>query len=257
MIRAFFTLLFLLATPVAAQDRLPSYDGVTALNGVGRLAFSDGGFCTASVVRDRMVLTAAHCLFRDGTAIALDDLTFQSGFRNGLAIETRRIVQAVAHPMFTTGETNRPPEVIAHDIAVLMLDSPVDTLRIRPFQIAAQLLTGETVRVVSYGEHRAETPLSEEGCLVLGRQEGVVVLNCDAEFGSSGAPVMRFEQGEWRIASVISATAKLNGGRVSLGTSLESPLRDVLMILGDMQERDSRSIFVGQRAGSGAKFVQP
>lgn len=53
---------------------------------VGRLDIRGKGFCTASLIRDRLILTAAHCLYdSDGGLITPDRFEFRAGLRDGRA----------------------------------------------------------------------------------------------------------------------------------------------------------------------------
>ncbi len=227
---------------------------------VGRLDISGKGFCTAALIRDRLILTAAHCLYdRDGSLIDPDRFEFRAGLRDGRASATRAVSRAIAHPNYThNGDATRPSEV-AMDIAVLELDRPIRATRIRPYLIAPRPLTGDEVGVVSYGRGREEAPSLQEVCSVLGRQTGVIVMTCDVEYGSSGSPVFIVHEGETRIASVVSAMAQVDGRKVSLGTSLEGPLSALLTHFAAMGPArpggTQRLISIGERNDTGAKFV--
>ncbi|WP_245834426.1 trypsin-like serine peptidase [Yoonia maricola] len=229
---------------------------------VGRLDIRGKGFCTAALIRDRLILTAAHCLYDiDGTLIDPRRFSFQAGLRDGLAQATRSVSRAVAHPDYThSGEAANAREV-AIDIAVLELDRPIRSTRMRPYQIAQRPISGDQVGVVSYGRGREDAPSLQQVCNVLGRQTGVIVMTCDVEYGSSGSPVFMMSEGEKRIASVVSAMAHVNGQKVSLGTSLEGPLNALLShfaTLGPARPGGTqRLINVDERNDTGAKFVRP
>ena len=51
------------------------------------------------------------------------------------------------------------------------------------------------------------------------RRSEVLVMSCDVEFGSSGAPVFSFDGDRPRVVSVVAAKAEFNGQRVSVGTA--------------------------------------
>ena len=229
---------------------------------VGRLDIRGKGFCTAALIRDRLILTAAHCLYDlDGSVISPSRFSFQAGLRDGQAQTTRFVTRAIAHPDYEhTGEATNAREV-AIDIAVLELDRPIRNTRMQPYRIAQRPITGDQVGVVSYGRGREDAATLQQVCDVLGRQTGVIVMTCDVEYGSSGAPVFMMDQGETRIASVVSAMAHVNGQKVSLGTSLEGPLNALLShfaTLGPARPGGTqRLINVEERNDTGAKFVRP
>lgn len=229
---------------------------------VGRLDIRGKGFCTAALIQDRLILTAAHCLYDiDGSMVAPDRFTFQAGLRSGQAQTTRLITRTVAHPDYVhTGQATNAREV-AIDIAVLELDRPIRNTRMQPYRIAQRPITGDQVGVVSYGRGREEAASLQQVCDVLGRQTGVIVMTCDVEYGSSGSPVFMMDNGETRIASVVSAMAHINGQKVALGTSLEGPLDALLShfaTLGPARPGGTqRLINADERNDTGAKFIRP
>ncbi|MBS1301091.1 S1 family peptidase [Loktanella sp. SALINAS62] len=229
---------------------------------VGRLDVDRGGFCTASLIEEKLILTAAHCLFdADGTRIAADRFTFLAGLRDGRAEATRGVLRVTAHPGYVHRSDRPQNDAVAMDIAVLELDRPIRQGRIVPFTLASEPVTGAQVGVVSYASGRANIPSLQEVCEVLDRQTGMLVLTCSADFGASGSPVFWMNGGVPRIVSVISAKGRSGDRDVSLGTSLAAPLATLLQAhaqgTGALPPPVARTIGVGSRDGTGAKFVRP
>lgn len=271
MIRSLFltTALILSATTSAAQNAsgsalvaLETRQDSQGWEAVGRLDVINKGFCTAALIRDKLLLTAAHCVYDDNDElISPDEFVFQAGLKNGRAEATRGIARLVAHPDYDpTGENARVTNV-AHDIAVLELEQPIRRTRIQPFPVASRPTAGDEVAIVSYGKDRSEAPSLQKSCSVLGRQNGALVMNCDAEFGSSGSPVFRVQNGRAQIVSVVSAIAEAGGKEVSLGTSLQDPLQELLAHFASVGPAQAggtqRLMSLGERNTTGAKFVRP
>ncbi|MGJ8621259.1 MAG: trypsin-like serine peptidase [Yoonia sp.] len=269
---AFARLIYAIALTCALSDvaqaqergltRLETMQDSQGWSAVGRLDIAGKGFCTAALIRDSLILTAAHCLYdRDGQQIEAARFSFQAGLRGGRADATRAVLRAVPHPdyRFAINATNAP--AVAVDIAVLELASPIRMSRLKPYLIAPRPLTGDAVRVVSYGRGRADAPSLQEDCMVLGRNLGVLVMTCDVEFGSSGSPVFMRVDGDMRIVSVVSAMAQMEGETVALGTSLQEPFSQLIAHFGSLGPAPlldgRRLIGVGGRNDTGAKFVRP
>jgi V8-like Glu-specific endopeptidase len=117
---------------------------------------------------------------------------------------------------------------VSYDLAVLELDQPIRLPSIQPFETDTEPKTGDAVGVVSYALDRSEAPSLQDGCHVLERQTGILILSCDVNFGSSGAPVFTLKDGRARIVSVVSAKAEMNSQIVALGTMLETPLATLM-----------------------------
>jgi V8-like Glu-specific endopeptidase len=195
----------------------------------GRLNFSESGFCTAALVTSDVVLTAAHCLFdrETGRAVPPEEIEFQAGLRFGRAEAYRGVRRIVIHPDYDFSDEDRLSRV-GSDIALLELDRPVRLGHVRPFRTQFRVRPGQTVEVVSYARSRAAAPSREEACKILTRDEEVLVLSCEVDFGSSGAPVFAVFDGEVRIVSVISAKAEWDGRPVALAAAMEGKLAPLL-----------------------------
>jgi len=258
------TLIFcLICGPLTAQETalvaLQTRNDSRGWEGVGRLDIIDKGFCTAALIQNRLILTAAHCLYdTDGTLISPDRFVFEAGLRDGRAEASRGISRMLAHPNYHHNGPSTDTSEIANDIAVLELDQPIRNGRIIPYAIAPEPQAGDEVSIVSYGRDRANAASLQKACNILERQEGVILMTCDITFGSSGSPVFTLKDGRPQIVSVVSSMAKVEGRQISIGTSLQQPLAYLLASFAkDSIGTGRRVVTSGQRHETGAKFIKP
>ncbi|PIE14061.1 MAG: trypsin [Rhodobacterales bacterium] len=260
----------LFATSAQAGDarlkRLDTGDDSRGWEAVGRLDVDGRAFCTGALIAPNLVLTAAHCLYdrKTGARIAHSKIEFLVGWRNGRASAYRWIKRAVVHPQYDfSGDVTA--DRVRNDVALLELHHPVRNTTVSPFRTDQRPRKGDRIGVVSYAQDRSEAPSMQEVCRVMARQQGVLVMSCDVDYGSSGAPVFSFgEDGEARIVSVVSAKAEVEGRRVALGTQLEQPLALLKAELANgagvfqhAAPRSNRLIVGSARRDTGAKFIKP
>lgn len=271
MIRLVVFAFLLAAVPALAQQSTTSLRGMAAENdalywqAVGRLDAKGTGFCTATLISPDLVLTAAHCVYssRTGALIKPQNLTFRAGLRQGQVAAQRPIVQIEAHPQYQP-KKGTVPQNIRHDVALLRLAQPIPTSELDPFILHAREVSSGPVSVVSYGRNRESVPSRQDVCQVKGTRQGIMFMDCDVTFGSSGAPVFNHANGRGRIVSVISGMGVYNGQRVTYGMVLPDLVAELKQQMWANKEQpvaQIKRITIGSGAPrvqtGGAKFVRP
>jgi V8-like Glu-specific endopeptidase len=214
IISLFFSMSVFALNIYGHDDRIPMTNTQQPWSAIGRLRSSPDArgmidICTATLVENDVILTAAHCFFDKGT-VKNGDFFFQPMMVNGASPVTAHVISVVYDTRYPSMSED---QAIGHDWALAKLDQDLGSAQgtipvydADPFLLSNLTSTEKAITLVGYsGDYNdGKTATISKNCSVRKSGMGSIMYHdCSMTPGASGGPLLiQTRDDKWVVVGV-------------------------------------------------------
>lgn len=179
---------------------------------LGRVQTELGARCTGFLVAPSVIMTAAHCLWREEAAnfVQPSSVHFMLGYDTGAWRATARGIHIVVAPAY---DPYHPLRTSQADHATIILDHAlIERKDLLPVFAASP---GQHAMLAGYQQDRKELAVGDRDCHVIALRGQLIDHDCAATRGASGAPLLVKLGDVWGIAGIDVIARDGQGGTAS------------------------------------------
>ncbi len=221
----------------AISEREVVDSSVSPWKAIGRVNFGStqiSQYCTGTLLSERIVLTASHCLynFPRKSWIPTQSIRFVAGYQRGAGEAVSEVTRYVLDPVQDIRSRDFRARQ-SQDWALLVLKDPIgrETGFLTPHLMDPSELEGATFTLAGYAALRPHvlSIANDCGTSEYSADHKIILQKCSAMLGDSGAPILASVNGKKAVVGVFSGAVSSQSKYLSVSIPM-SNLETALML---------------------------